>query len=130
MDEIKMEPGVDPLELQPHDNTWKIEENNILSEPGTLLNMQAMGMKTESCFDTSWIKIEDQPVVKCEGEEYSFDLERVQQEQKMEMSTEEDEVVTESADLFQQATGVAQSAKELACQSRVLFMRGFCSHLG
>ncbi|KAJ4425813.1 hypothetical protein ANN_27439 [Periplaneta americana] len=96
MDEIKMEPGVDPLELQPHDNTWKIEENNILSEQGTLLNLQAMGMKTESCFDTSWIKIEDQPVMKCEGEEYSFDLERVQQEQKMEMSTEEDEVVTES----------------------------------
>ncbi|XP_069670448.1 uncharacterized protein [Periplaneta americana] len=78
MDLIKMEPVVDPSDLQQHDNTYKIEENTTLTEEEKLLDLQATGMKTE-CLDHKYdlkseIKIEDSPmpviipVVKCEVE--------------------------------------------------------------
>ncbi|XP_069670018.1 zinc finger protein 239-like [Periplaneta americana] len=106
MDWIKMEPEVDPLDSQPHDNTYKTEENNDLSEERNLLDLQATGMKTEyvdHSYDLkSQIKDEDSsvpnifPVMKCEVEEDLFDLDKVQQEQKEEVSSEGDEVLTES----------------------------------
>ncbi|XP_069671810.1 uncharacterized protein [Periplaneta americana] len=52
MDMIKMEPEVDPLGLQPHDNTHETEENKALSEERNLLNLQVGGTKTE-CTDHS-----------------------------------------------------------------------------
>ncbi|XP_069670434.1 zinc finger protein 501-like [Periplaneta americana] len=122
MDEIKMEPEVDLLGLPPHDNTWKTEESKVLSEERNLSNLQVGGMKTE-CVDhsydlTSEIKVEDTPVpinfpvvksevndtsmhissptLKSEVVEDLFDVDRVKQEQKVELSSEEDEVLTES----------------------------------
>ncbi|KAJ4425933.1 hypothetical protein ANN_27559 [Periplaneta americana] len=101
-----MEPEVDPLDSQLHDNTYKTEENNDLSEERNLLDLQATGMKTEyvdHSYDLkSQIKDEDSsvpnifPVMKCEVEEDLFDLDKVQQEQKEELSSEGDEVLTES----------------------------------
>ncbi|KAJ4425818.1 hypothetical protein ANN_27444 [Periplaneta americana] len=117
MDGIKMEPGVDPLDLQPHDNTCRIRENTTSSEEGNLSHLQVAGIKTE-CEDhsydlTSEIKVEDtpepvsSPIVKSELEstsvpfifatEDSFDLDTVQQEKKVEISSKEDERLLESS---------------------------------
>ncbi|KAJ4425815.1 hypothetical protein ANN_27441 [Periplaneta americana] len=138
MDEIKMEVEVDPLSLQPHDNTCDIRDNTALSEEGNLSHLSVTGIKTE-CVDHSYdltpeIKVEhtpepvschmvkcdvedspdpvSSPMVKCELEstpapfvfalvksevdEDSFDLDRVQQEEKVEISSKEDEVLLES----------------------------------
>ncbi|XP_069673186.1 uncharacterized protein [Periplaneta americana] len=105
MDVIKMEPEVDPFGLPPHDTTYKTEENKALSEERNLLDLEAMDIKTEyvdHSYDiTSEIKVEDStmsissPMVKCEVEEDSFDPDRVQQEQKVEVNSEKDEVLTE-----------------------------------
>ncbi|XP_069670442.1 uncharacterized protein [Periplaneta americana] len=84
MDVIKMEPEVDPLDLQSQDNTWQIDENDVLSEEGTSLELQANGTKIE-CMDhsydlTSQIKVEDTPVpfsfavVKCEVQDSSVPI--------------------------------------------------------
>ncbi|XP_069672989.1 uncharacterized protein [Periplaneta americana] len=121
MDWIKMEPEVDSLDLQPHDNTYETEENKALSEERNLSNLQVGGMKTEcmdhSCDLTSDVNVEDTPVpfsfavVKCEDEDIPMPissavlksevdqdlchLNRVQEEQKVEVSSEEDEVFSE-----------------------------------
>ncbi|XP_069669290.1 uncharacterized protein [Periplaneta americana] len=105
MDLIKMEPEVDPLDLQVH-NTYEIEENKASSEEGKLPHLEVTGMKAE-CMDHSYeikseIKVEDNPVpmsfafVKSEVDEDLFDVDRVQQEWKVEVSSEEDEVFPES----------------------------------
>ncbi|XP_069670072.1 uncharacterized protein [Periplaneta americana] len=103
MDVIKMEPDADPLGLEPQDDTYEIGDNNSLSEEGNLSHLEVTGMKTE-CVDHSWdlkseIKVEDSPVglttVKPEVDDDLFDVDRVQQEQKVEVSSEEDEVLTE-----------------------------------
>ncbi|XP_069669756.1 uncharacterized protein [Periplaneta americana] len=119
MDLIKIEPEVDPLDLQPHDNTLEREDNNALSEERNVSNLQVGGIKTE-CVDhsfTSDINVEDTPVpfsfafVKCEVEdtpvdisspelksevdEDFFDVDSDQQEQKVEVSSEENEVFSE-----------------------------------
>ncbi|KAJ4425792.1 hypothetical protein ANN_27417 [Periplaneta americana] len=65
MDEIKMEPEVDPLDLQLHDNTCKIRENSTLLEEGNLSHLQVADIKTE-CVDrrydlASEMKVEDTP---------------------------------------------------------------------
>ncbi|XP_069671991.1 uncharacterized protein [Periplaneta americana] len=121
MDVIKMKPEVDPLGSQPHDDTYGTEENKALLEERNISNLQVGFLKTEyvdpNCHLTSDINAEDSPVsfsfsvVKCEVEdtpvtiispvlqsevdEGLFDLDGGQQEQKVEVSSEEDEVLTE-----------------------------------
>ncbi|XP_069669266.1 uncharacterized protein [Periplaneta americana] len=102
MDLIVMEPEEDSLDLQ-HDNTYKIEDNKGSSEEGDLSHLEVTGMKVDHSYEIkSEIKVEDTPVptsfafVKCEVDEHLFDMDRVQQEQKMEVSSEDDEVLTES----------------------------------
>ncbi|XP_069669306.1 uncharacterized protein [Periplaneta americana] len=105
-DVIKMEPALDLLGLQLHDNTYEMEGNEPLSEEGNLSHLEMTGMKTE-CGDYNYdinaeMKVEDSirmstrfPMMKSEVYEDSFDLDRVQQEQKVEASTEEDKVLSE-----------------------------------
>ncbi|XP_069672966.1 zinc finger and BTB domain-containing protein 14-like [Periplaneta americana] len=105
MDAIKMEPEVDPLAVQPCDDAIKQEENPS-SDEGNSLDLHVTKIKEEYVDDsydhTSEIKSEEIvlsnnfPVVKCEAEEYSFDVDRVQQAQTLEISTEEDEVLIQS----------------------------------
>ncbi|XP_069670386.1 zinc finger protein OZF-like isoform X4 [Periplaneta americana] len=117
MDEIKMEPEVGPLDLEPHDNKCEINYNMTLSEEGNLSHRQVVNIKTE-CVDpsydlTSEIKFEDtpepvnirmvkcevedtaEPIMKCEVDEDLFHL-TVQQEEKVEISSNEDEILLES----------------------------------
>ncbi|XP_069670401.1 myoneurin-like isoform X7 [Periplaneta americana] len=137
MDEIKMEPEVDLLGLEPH-NTCEIKENTTLSEEGDLSHLQVPGIKTE-CLDhsydlTSEVKVEDTPepvsfrmmkcevedtpqpvsfpivksevestpvpitfpMVKSEVDEDSFDLNRLHEEEKVEISSKEDKVLLDS----------------------------------
>ncbi|XP_069670417.1 zinc finger protein 714-like [Periplaneta americana] len=123
MDEIKMEPVVDLLGLEPH-NTSELKENTTLSEEGNLSHLQVAGIKTE-CVDhsydlTSEVKVEDTPepvsfrMMKCEVEETpqpvtfpmvksevdedSFDLNRLHEEEKVEISSKEDKVLLDSND--------------------------------
>ncbi|XP_069672958.1 uncharacterized protein [Periplaneta americana] len=106
MNLIKMEPENDSLDLL-QDNTYKLKENKASSEEGNLSHLEVMGMKAE-CMDhsseiKSEIKVEDTPApttfefVRCEidVQEDLFAVARVQQEQKVEISSEEDEVLTE-----------------------------------
>ncbi|KAJ4425550.1 hypothetical protein ANN_27745 [Periplaneta americana] len=103
MDVIKMEPDADPLRV----TTYEIGENNTLSEEGNLCHLEVTGLMTEcvdhSCDLKSEIKVEDTPVpinfpvVKSEFDEGSFDVDRVQQKQKVEASSEKDGVLTESS---------------------------------
>ncbi|KAJ4425351.1 hypothetical protein ANN_27966, partial [Periplaneta americana] len=82
MDLIKMEPEVDPLDLQPQDSTHETEDNKDLSEERNVSNIQVRGIKTE-CVDrsfTSDINVEATPVpssfafVKCEVEDTPVDI--------------------------------------------------------
>ncbi|XP_069670846.1 uncharacterized protein [Periplaneta americana] len=106
MDLIKLEPEDDCLDLQ-QDNTYKLEDNNASSKEGNLSHLDVTGMKAD-CVDYSYeikseIKVEDTSLpasfafVKCEVDEDLFDVDRVQQEQKVEVSSEEDEVFSESS---------------------------------
>ncbi|KAJ4425943.1 hypothetical protein ANN_27569 [Periplaneta americana] len=103
MDLIKMEPEFDPLDLQAHDTKYEIGDNEASSEEGNLSQLEVTGMKTE-CMDHSYeikseIKVEDTPVpisfsvVKSEVDEDFVDLDRVQQEQKVQVSSEEEDEV-------------------------------------
>ncbi|XP_069670852.1 uncharacterized protein [Periplaneta americana] len=106
MDLIKMEPEVDPLDLQ-DDKTYILEEKKASSEEGNWSHLEVSGIKTE-CVDHSYeikseMKVEDiTPVpigfafVKSEVDKDVFDLDRVEQEQKVEVSSEENEVYPES----------------------------------
>ncbi|XP_069671263.1 uncharacterized protein [Periplaneta americana] len=105
MDLIKMESEVDPLDLQAQDNIYKLEENKSSSKEGNLSQLEVTGMKTE-CVDPSYdikseIKVEDTPVstsfvfMRCEVDENVFDVDRVKQAQKVEISSEKDEVFPE-----------------------------------
>ncbi|XP_069670275.1 uncharacterized protein [Periplaneta americana] len=101
MDLIKMEPEYDSLDLQ-HDGTYKIEENISSSKEEDLSHPEMMGLKADHTYEIkSEIKVEDSPVptsfayVKCEVDDDLLDEDRVQQEEKVEVSLEEDEVLTE-----------------------------------
>ncbi|XP_069673318.1 uncharacterized protein [Periplaneta americana] len=75
------------------------------AEEENLLHLEVTGMKTNcldhSCDLKSEIKVEDTPepvsfsVVKSEADEDLFDVDRVQPKQKVEVSSEEDEVFSE-----------------------------------
>ncbi|XP_069670439.1 oocyte zinc finger protein XlCOF6.1-like isoform X3 [Periplaneta americana] len=114
MDWIKMEPEVDPLGLQPHDNTYKTEENKDSLKEDNSSEQHTTKVKTDYMDDTykfsSEIKVEEGRVpfnssgVKCEAEEDSFDLDRVKEEVKVEVPAEEVEVLTEGiADNFEKS---------------------------
>ncbi|XP_069690866.1 uncharacterized protein [Periplaneta americana] len=135
MDVIKMEPALDLLDIQLHDNTYELEGNDPLSEEGNLSHVDVTGMKTE-CVDKSYnfkseIKVEDTtpvaislPMVKTEVDEDFFDVDRVQREQKVEVSSEKDEVLTESIGVPASGGSIAQDewqqtyGKELKCNVR------------
>ncbi|XP_069697183.1 uncharacterized protein [Periplaneta americana] len=106
MDLIKMKLEDDPLDFQANDNINEREENKASSEEENLSHLEVTGMKTE-CVDHSYeikseIKVEHTPVptsfafVKCKVDEDFFDWGKVQQEQKVQVSSEEDEVFPES----------------------------------
>ncbi|XP_069670901.1 uncharacterized protein [Periplaneta americana] len=105
MDVIKVEHDVDPLALQRSDNT-EIEEEKPLSEERALLDLDVTRIKTE-CIDHRYdIKSEivfeesampiDFPMMKSEAEEESRDIDELEDEVKLEVTAEEDEVLTES----------------------------------
>ncbi|XP_069672742.1 uncharacterized protein [Periplaneta americana] len=105
MDLVKMEPEDDHFGLLSHDITHIIKENKASSQEGNLSHLEAMGMKTEYVdhnYDIKTeIKIEDTPVpvsfrmLKTEVDEDLFNVGRVQQEQKVEVSSKENEVFPE-----------------------------------
>ncbi|XP_069670079.1 uncharacterized protein [Periplaneta americana] len=103
MDVIKKESEVDPLAIQSNDNTETDEKP--LSEEGNLLDLHVVRIKTE-CVNHSYdlnpeVGLEETAVTtnfvtaKCKAEEDSFDLDRLQQQQTREVSSEEDAVSTE-----------------------------------
>ncbi|KAJ4425464.1 hypothetical protein ANN_28080 [Periplaneta americana] len=106
VDVMKMEREIDPLAIG-RSNITDIVEGNILSQEGNLSHLDVTDIKTE-CMDQSYdikskIKVEDTtpvpisfPVVKTEVVEDSLDVARVQQEEKVTLPSEEDEVLTES----------------------------------
>ncbi|XP_069670388.1 uncharacterized protein [Periplaneta americana] len=123
MDEIKMEPVVDLLGSEPH-NACELKENTTFSEEGNSSHLQVPGIKRE-CVDhsydlTSEVKVEDTPqpvsfpilksevesipvpitfpMVKSEVDEDSFDLNRLHQQETVEISSKEDKVLLESCD--------------------------------
>ncbi|XP_069684419.1 uncharacterized protein [Periplaneta americana] len=99
MDMIKTEPEVDPLAIQTSDNT-DLEEKKPFSEEVNLLNLQSTEMKKEYV-DHSYDLTSNTRVpinfafVNCEPEEESCDLNTVQEELKIEVTAEQDEVLTE-----------------------------------
>ncbi|XP_069669538.1 zinc finger protein 664-like isoform X1 [Periplaneta americana] len=105
MDAIKTEPEVDPLTVQSCDDAVK-EETNSSPDEGNLLDLHVTKIK-EECVDdsynhTSEIKFEEIilsnnfPIVKSEAEEELCDLDTVKDELKLEVTTEENEILTDS----------------------------------
>ncbi|XP_069673423.1 gastrula zinc finger protein xFG20-1-like isoform X1 [Periplaneta americana] len=104
VDDIKTEPMVDPLAIQPCDDA--VKEENPSGDEGNLLDLHVTRIK-EECIDesndhTSEMKFEEIilpnnfPVVKCEAEEVSFAMSTVKEETMLEVTTEESDVLTES----------------------------------
>ncbi|KAJ4425837.1 hypothetical protein ANN_27463 [Periplaneta americana] len=132
MDLIKMEPDVDPLHLQAHGNKYEIEENKASSEEGKVSHLEVTGMKAE-CMDHSYeikseINVDETPLptsvvfVKSEVDEDLFDVDGVQQEQKVEVSSEEDEVfperiaATNERIVSSKLDGIALEENETVCE--------------
>ncbi|XP_069669886.1 uncharacterized protein [Periplaneta americana] len=105
MDVIKNEPAVDPLAIQWSDNT-DTDEKKPLSEEGNLLDLHVAGIKTERVdhsYDlTSDIKIEETAMptnfvmTKCKTEEELCHLDTIKDELKVEVTAEENEILTDS----------------------------------
>ncbi|KAJ4425703.1 hypothetical protein ANN_27899 [Periplaneta americana] len=105
MDVIKKEPEVDPLAVHWSDNT-DTDEKKPLSEERSLLDLHVAGIKTESVdhsYDlTSEIKVEETAVptnlvtASCGTEEELCDLGSVKDEAKLEVTAEENEILTHS----------------------------------
>ncbi|XP_069669882.1 uncharacterized protein [Periplaneta americana] len=102
---IKKEREIDPLAIEGSNRT-DVEEQKPLSEERNVSNLQVTAIKTE-CMDHSYvIKTEmtfdeaplpvDFPVVKSEVEDEARELDKVEKEVKLEITAEEDEVLTES----------------------------------
>ncbi|XP_069673268.1 uncharacterized protein [Periplaneta americana] len=96
MDVIKMEREIDPL---------AIEEEKTLSEKGNILDLQLTGIKAE-CVDHSYdvktdMTFDETPVpvdflfMKSEVGEEAREINKVEEEVKLEVTAEEDEVLTE-----------------------------------
>ncbi|KAJ4425905.1 hypothetical protein ANN_27531 [Periplaneta americana] len=103
MDVIKMEPDVDPLAIQTSGNA-EAEVKKPLPEDGNLLDLHVTGIKKERTDHWYELKSEmtyeetaeprDFPVVKSEAEEGSCKLDPME-EVKLEVSAQDDEVLTE-----------------------------------
>ncbi|XP_069669606.1 uncharacterized protein [Periplaneta americana] len=101
MDIIKMEPECDPLAVQA--SNADIEENKLLSEEGNLLDLDVTKIKTESIDHRYDVKSEiqfeetsasvDFPIVKSEAEEEFCEVDQVKGEIKLEVTTEENDVL-------------------------------------
>ncbi|XP_069671071.1 uncharacterized protein [Periplaneta americana] len=109
MDVIKMEPGSDPLGIQTS-GIADIEEKKPLSEEGNLLDLDVTKIKTE-CIDHRYdVKSEmtyeeaavpiDFPIVKNEAEEEFCELDQVKEEINLEVTAEENEVLTERKKIY------------------------------
>ncbi|XP_069673532.1 uncharacterized protein [Periplaneta americana] len=106
MDVIKMEPAVDPLDLQLHDSIYEMDENDPLSEERNFLDQHVTGIKEEyeeqSSDLLSEIKFEGDPVpisfpmVKREPEEEQSDLDTVIDDPRVEVTAEDNEILTKS----------------------------------
>ncbi|XP_069673305.1 uncharacterized protein [Periplaneta americana] len=105
MDVIKKEPEIDFLAIKRSNNT-DMEDQKPFSEEGNVLDLQVIEIKTE-CVDHSYdVKTEmtfdetsvqiDFSFVKSEAEEGAHELNTVEEEVKLEIMEEEDEVLTES----------------------------------
>ncbi|KAJ4425552.1 hypothetical protein ANN_27747, partial [Periplaneta americana] len=103
MDVIKKEPEVDPLAIQWSDNT-DTDEKKPLSEEENALDLNMTEIKKE-CMDKnsdlmSAVKaketpVTDFPIVKSEAEEEARELNKVEQDVKLEVTAEEDEIFIE-----------------------------------
>ncbi|XP_069673307.1 uncharacterized protein [Periplaneta americana] len=104
MDVIKKEPEIDFLAIKRSNNT-DMEDQKPFSEEGNVLDLQVIEIKTE-CVDHSYdVKTEmtfdetsvqiDFSFVKSEAEEGAHELNTVEEEVKLEIMEEEDEVLTE-----------------------------------
>ncbi|XP_069670245.1 uncharacterized protein [Periplaneta americana] len=104
MDVIKMEPGSDPMGIH-SSGIADVEEKKPLSEEGNLLDLDVTKIKTE-CIDHGYdvkseVTFEETavpivfPVLKSEAEEEFCELDQVK-EVKLEVTAEENEVLTES----------------------------------
>ncbi|XP_069670937.1 uncharacterized protein [Periplaneta americana] len=103
-DVIKMEPEVDPLSIQTSDDA-DIEEKKPLSEEGNLLDLHVTEIKTEFMDHKCDLKSEmtfeeaavpgDFPMLKSESEKNSCEVDEMKEEVKLEVTSEENEVLTE-----------------------------------
>ncbi|XP_069672568.1 zinc finger protein OZF-like isoform X1 [Periplaneta americana] len=106
MNVIKMEPDIDPPAKE-RSIERDIEEEKSLSQEWNLSHLEPMELNTE-CVDSSCdikteIKVEDTtpvpisfPILKTEVDKDVFHLNRIQQERKVGVSSEEDEVFSDS----------------------------------
>ncbi|XP_069680857.1 zinc finger protein OZF-like isoform X6 [Periplaneta americana] len=110
MDVIKSEPDVDLLAANTSDD-MDFQEKETLSEEGNLLMPHVTWIKSE-CVDNSYdltseVKLEAPEITpcisfKCETEEESYDVDVVEDETKLELTTEEDEVLPERVKVARQ----------------------------
>ncbi|KAJ4425875.1 hypothetical protein ANN_27501 [Periplaneta americana] len=105
MDMMNFQPEVDPLSIQ-RSNDTDLEDTKPLSEEGNLLDLHVTGIKTE-CMEPSYDlksyvtfdetpESVDFPIVKTEIKEWSCDKSEMEVEVKLEVTADEDEVLTES----------------------------------
>ncbi|XP_069670078.1 protein GVQW3-like isoform X5 [Periplaneta americana] len=125
MDAIKKELEVDPLAIQSSDDTATDEK--LLPEDGNLLDLHMGGIKTEcvdhGCDLTSQIKIEETAVptnfatIMCKAEDETFGMARVKQENKLDVTTEKSEVLTERIlkERVPKEEGTHQKSKRKRC---------------
>ncbi|XP_069669530.1 uncharacterized protein [Periplaneta americana] len=105
MEVIKKEPELDPLAIESSDKTDE-DEKKPLSQKENFLDLHVARIKTE-CVDHSYdltlkTKVEKTAVAtdfvsaKCKAEEELCDLDTVKDELKLEITTEENEILSNS----------------------------------
>ncbi|KAJ4425979.1 hypothetical protein ANN_27605 [Periplaneta americana] len=127
MDVIKNEPEVDPLAIQWSDNTDR-DEKKPLSEEGNLLDLHVAGIKTERVdhsYDlTSDIKIEETAMptnfvtTKCKTEEELCHLDTIKDELKVEVTAEENEILTDSICSYWVEGKPRKNLNQITCPDR------------
>ncbi|XP_069690473.1 zinc finger protein 664-like [Periplaneta americana] len=132
MDVIKMEPDDDPFGSLPHDNTYKMEEMKASSEERNFLDQHVTGIKEEYVDQsrdlTSQIKFAEDPVpislpvVKCVPEETHSDMDTVSKEPWVELTTEDNKILTEriagtsEKTVSSELDGIAHEENENSCE--------------
>ncbi|KAJ4425914.1 hypothetical protein ANN_27540 [Periplaneta americana] len=130
MDVIKTEPEDDTFDLLLQDTKYNKEQNKALSEERNFLDQHVTGIKEEYVDQSSdllsEIKFEEDPVpvsfpvVKREPENDFFDVDRVQQEQKVEVSSEENEVeriaATNEGNVSSEFYSIVLAENETVCE--------------